>query len=341
MTAVEDGRVPTPGFAGPADVAQILAMLDGEMNEDLASGLALQRMMHHALFPSGKMLRPLMLVAAHVTAGGEAAQVLPAALGSEYGHVGSLVHDDIIDGDEIRRGKPSVMSAFGIPEALVAGDGLIFMLFAAIVRCGERGIEPDPIARAVGVMAAAGVELCRGQLLESEVSERSNFDQDTYFSVIQGKTASYFEAVCRAGAVLASAGDEETELLATFGRHFGLAFQIQDDLLPYRSLASLAGKPVDSDLTNGRITLPVVLAYQVATSRERRLIAQLHRPGGGEARLVEAVKRIVGRPENMARCATHEEYHMREAREAIEAFPASPGRAFLNAMIERIRTRVA
>ncbi len=117
----------------------------------------------YALVPHGKLLRPLLLLHAVVAVGGEIDPVLPAAVGAECGHVASLVHDDIIDGDEMRRGQRSVQSKFGIDDAIVAGDALIFDIFRGLAECAGRGVPADRIVQALNTVARGGIDLCRGR----------------------------------------------------------------------------------------------------------------------------------------------------------------------------------
>jgi geranylgeranyl diphosphate synthase, type I len=236
----------------------------------------------YALLPAGKMLRPIMALHAAEAVGGDPAPVLPAALGLEYLHVATLVHDDIIDADTMRRGKPAVAVAYGVPNAIVAGDYLIFHSFASIVD-NPGAASPEAVAAAVAALAGAGLDLCRGQLLEAELVGDVDAGARWYPEMIRLKTGALFRAVCHIGALLGGADLELAAGLSRYGEHVGIAFQIRDDLLSYVATPEQTGKPATSDLNNGRPTLPLLLAYDAATDVDRaELLAVLDRRGAGE-----------------------------------------------------------
>ncbi|SCF00828.1 polyprenyl synthetase family protein [Micromonospora mirobrigensis] len=235
----------------------------------------------YALLPAGKLLRPIMTLHAAEAVGGSPRDVLAAALGTEYLHVATLVHDDIIDADTLRRGRPAVPVAFGIPDAIVAGDHLIFTAFAAIVD-GGRAVPPGHVVAALAALAEAGQDLCRGQALEARLVGDLDAGARWYPEMIRLKTGALFRAVCHIGALLGGADPTVAAALARYGEHIGTAFQIRDDLLSYVATPEQTGKPATSDLNNGRPTLPLLLAYAAATDTARvELMAVLHRRGAG------------------------------------------------------------
>ena len=227
----------------------------------------------YALLPAGKLLRPIMTLHAAEAVGGRPADVLTAALGMEYLHVATLVHDDIIDADAMRRGRPAVPTAYGIPNAIVTGDHLIFSAFAAIV--DQPRADTGQVAAAVAALAQAGHDLCRGQMLEAELVGDLDAGARWYSDMIRLKTGALFRAVCQIGALLGGASTERAAGLARYGEHVGIAFQIRDDLLCYLGTPEQTGKPAASDLSNGRPTLPLLLAYAAASPAQRRELGEL------------------------------------------------------------------
>ncbi|MBO4138681.1 polyprenyl synthetase family protein [Micromonospora tulbaghiae] len=241
----------------------------------------LDAIVRYALLPAGKMLRPMMTLHAAEAVGGSPRDVLAAALGTEYLHVATLVHDDIIDADTLRRGRPAVPVAYGIPGAIVAGDHLIFHAFQAIVE-GGRAVPPASVVAAVTALAEAGQDLCRGQAMEERLVGDLDAGARWYPEMIRLKTGSLFRAVCHIGALLGGAEPRVSAALARYGEHVGTAFQIRDDLLSYLSTPEQTGKPATSDLNNGRPTLPLLLAYDAISDAARvELLAVLHRRGAG------------------------------------------------------------
>ncbi|TDP92988.1 polyprenyl synthetase family protein [Labedaea rhizosphaerae] len=222
----------------------------------------------YALVPAGKMLRPLMALQAAQAVGGNPSEIVAAVLGLEYLHAATLVHDDIIDGDLTRRGRPSVPAAYGIPNAIVTGDNLIFSAFESIV--DEPWVaSPARVIAAVGELAETGRDLCRGQVLESQLVADLDAGAEWYAEMIRLKTGALFRAACYIGAILGGAGAAAGAGLAAYGENVGIAFQIRDDLLAYVATPEQTGKPGTSDLRNGRPTLPLIVAYQRAEDADR------------------------------------------------------------------------
>jgi geranylgeranyl diphosphate synthase type I len=260
----------------------------------------------YALLPAGKLLRPLMALHAAEAVGGTPADILATALGLEYLHAATLVHDDIIDGDAVRRGRPSVPAAYGVPDAIVAGDHLIFSAFESIVD-EPWPASPARVVAAVAALAEAGRDLCRGQMLEERLVGDIEAGARWYAEMIRLKTGALFRAACYIGATLGGADTDAASGLANYGEHVGIAFQIRDDLLFFLATPEQTGKPGTSDLGNGRPTLPLILAYQQAAEPERReLLGVLERRGAGEGDaqrvrdLVESSGAVAGARRQMA-----------------------------------------
>jgi geranylgeranyl diphosphate synthase type I len=301
---------------------------------DLMDGIC-----HYALVPTGKLFRPMLLLDSALAVGGDVESVLPAAMGAECGHVASLIHDDIIDDDELRRGRPSVQHKYGVNDAIVAGDALIFDLFFALAECGHRGVEDRHVVAALETVARAGLDLCRGQSLESELTASPRFDIDAYLKVARLKTASLFKGSCASGALLGGGAPEEVDALSVYGESLGTAFQIHDDLLAYISDTRTTGKPDTSDVENGRLTLPVILAYEAGTPRERETIADSLFSTSTPARRLAAMTKIVDRTGAVATAAAMAHELAETAKAALRTLPRSASRdrliCFANAVISR------
>lgn len=237
------------------------------------TGERLDEISRYAVLAPGKLLRPLMLVTCAEAVGGSREAVLPAAVAVEHLHVASLVHDDIIDGDETRRGRPSVYARYGVADAIVTGDALIFDLFDAVADCDA---PQDAVLAAVATMARAGTDLCRGQVQESRLVPPGHGHPgsglNAYLEMASLKTGALFRGACRAGAQLGGGTDAQADLLTDYAEHTGLAFQLYDDLLPYLSAATDTGKPDTSDAENLRATYPVLLAHREGDRAQRRAV---------------------------------------------------------------------
>ncbi|MGQ0842350.1 polyprenyl synthetase family protein [Actinokineospora sp.] len=285
----------------------------------------LGEMCHYALVPTGKLFRPTLLLESALAVGGEVSAVLPAAVGAECGHVASLIHDDIIDADDLRRGRPSVQHKFGIGDAIVAGDALIFDLFAGLADCRVTGVPDDRVVSALDAVARAGLDLCRGQSLESELSRELRFDAEGYLTVARLKTAAYFRGACQSGALLGGGTEAMVAALGSYGDNLGLAFQIHDDLLAYVSTSENTGKPGTSDIQNARMTLPVILAHDAGDDADRAAL-RAAMSGGDIGQALDFVRNLLDRTNALTAAAHVAREYAEKSRAALAALPESASR---------------
>ncbi|CAM3874633.1 polyprenyl synthetase family protein [Kibdelosporangium persicum] len=337
------------GDAGPRDRSPSApghASLVDKVGERLAGrwqaeSSLLAAMCEHALVPTGKLFRPILLLESACAVGGDADVVLPAAVGAECGHVASLVHDDIIDNDDLRRGRPSVQFKFGADNAIVAGDALIFDLFAALAECRHTGARPDRIVAALDVVARCGIDLCRGQSLEAELCERVDFDLDAYLTMVKLKTAALFKGACECGALLAGGEEHMVRALGTYAENLGCAFQIHDDVMSYTRDTDVMGKPDTSDIRNGRLTLPVILAYRTAEPHDRLAITEVLVGQGDPAARRSTLMEILDRTGAINVAAEMARQYCEQAIAALQVLPPTPSRerlaSFAQAAIDRDR----
>jgi len=293
----------------------------------------LDALARHALTPPGKMLRPLMMLHVAEAVGGTPAALVAAALGLEYLHAATLVHDDIIDGDELRRGKPSAQAAFGAPDAIIGGDYLIFHAFLALLD-EPWSATPARVAAACAALAEAGCDLCRGQMMEEQIVGDLQGGAGRYPEMIRLKTAALFRAVCLIGAQLGGAETDVATGLGRYGEHVGVAFQIRDDLLSYVATAEQTGKSVAGDLRNGRPTLPLMLALESATATQRAdLLAVFARRGSadGDLDLVTALLERTGAVDAARREMAG---HAAQARRELASLAPSPSAAVLGGVTD-------
>ncbi|MFJ3205744.1 polyprenyl synthetase family protein [Streptomyces sp. NPDC086989] len=304
---------------------EILDALEAEFARRWPNGVTgLDEVHRYAMIPPGKLLRPLLVVHAALTVGGELSSVLPAAAGIEGVHVGSLMHDDIIDRDTQRRGRAAVHAAFGRAQAIVAGNALYFSWFAALAECAERGVPTDRIGRALEVQAGAGVTICRGAFDELAMRGGLDLSVDDYLAIARGKTAALLQAACRIGSILGGGDIPATDLLGAFGDHLGIAFQIRDDLLPYApATAGLAGKPADSDLRNHCPTLPVLLAHQRADPAGRAALRHTLLNEADPRTALRRMRALLDETGALEAAHAMADHHAQLARDAISQLPAT------------------
>jgi geranylgeranyl pyrophosphate synthase len=312
---------------------QLLAKIQQSLadNWSIETDDPLSQMCQYALFPVGKLIRPLLLLDACMMVGGSPYDVLPAAAGAEYAHVASLVHDDIIDQDHIRRGRDALHYRYGTECALLAGDTLIFQTFWALAECQKRGIPTERVAQAVKIYASVGADMCRGQTLEAQVAGDLACSMATYFRVIQLKTASLFRGAMESGAVLGGGTHEQIALLAEYGERLGILFQIVDDLLCYTGEVETMGKSPTSDLKNKRLTLPIICAYRAKDSAIQREIEEIFSNGyhDGYARMLHILRVTLA----IEKAKAIAEEHAQAALATLQGFPINPSRQRLESYV--------
>jgi geranylgeranyl diphosphate synthase type I len=215
---------------------------------------------------SGKAIRPTMALLAAEAVGASAEVALPAAAAVELAHNFSLIHDDVIDGDETRRHRPTVWALFGVGAAVLAGDALLALAYEVLAASGHHA------ATAVAArLSTAVIGLCEGQSQDLSFERRSDVDLSECLGMVERKTALLMSCACASGAAFGGARPCQVERMGSVGRHLGLAFQLVDDLLGIWGDPAVTGKPVYSDLQNRKKTLPVVAALTSGTAAGREL----------------------------------------------------------------------
>jgi geranylgeranyl diphosphate synthase type I len=209
----------------------------------------------------GKTLRPALVLAAAATVGGSPEQAVPAAAAVELIHNFSLVHDDVMDGDETRRHRLTVWKVFGASPAILAGDALVTLAFDVLA-----AHEHEASTRAMRLLSTGVLELLDGQSADLAFEVLSDVDISECLTMAEQKTGALLGCACALGGLYGGANQEQLEHLTAFGRQLGLAFQHVDDLLGIWGDPSVTGKPVHSDLRNRKKSLPVVVALSSGTA---------------------------------------------------------------------------
>ncbi|MEO9308205.1 MAG: polyprenyl synthetase family protein [Nitrososphaera sp.] len=220
----------------------------------------------------GKRLRPYMVIKSCQIVGGNKKQAMAAAAAVEMVHNFTLVHDDIMDNDEMRHGVPTVHMRFGMPVGILAGDLLFSRAFETISN-PYFGKTASIGLNLVSTLAKACTDVCEGQTLDINMAKSSKIpSEDQYIKMIEKKTSSLFVASCAMGAISADKNDADVKRLSTFGRNLGIAFQIIDDLIGVTGDPKITKKPVGNDIREGKKSLPILMAIKKASKQERRII---------------------------------------------------------------------
>jgi geranylgeranyl diphosphate synthase type I len=261
------------GFIGlwlPRIEEEMAVVLAGRLEEDEPVAAHYGMMRYHlgwadaslrpAFFPSGKRLRPVLCLLACAEMGGDPVQALPAAAAIELLHNFSLIHDDVEDGDELRRHRPTVWALWGVPQAINVGDGMFALAYAALQRLAERGVKAKVALAAFDHFTRTCLALTEGQYLDISFEQRTQVSVNEYLRMIQGKTAALIGASVTIGALLAGASAAQQTALSQFGQSIGLAFQIQDDILGIWGDPAVTGKAAGNDILRRKKSLPLLHA---------------------------------------------------------------------------------
>jgi octaprenyl-diphosphate synthase len=228
------------------------AVSDVEMIPELA---------HHLIDSGGKRLRPMIAIASAKLAEYGGAGHIKTASAIEFLHTATLLHDDVVDGSNLRRGKLAARMIWGNQASVLVGDFLLAQTFCMLVDVGSM-----PVLKIVSNAAAT---LSEGEVMQLAAAKNTATTEDEYMAIINSKTAALFSAAAEAGAALAGRPAEELAALRSYGKNLGLSFQLVDDALDYSGESARLGKSVGDDFREGKITLPLILAFRRGSEEER------------------------------------------------------------------------
>lgn len=294
----------------------------GEVIRDITPETLLKAS-EHLITAGGKKIRPSLALLSCEAVGGNLDDAAGVAAAIELIHTFSLIHDDIMDDDEMRRGEPSVHVIWGKPMAILAGDVLFSKAFEAVIKNGD----PSMVREALAVVVDSCVKICEGQALDMGFEEKFDVTEEEYMEMIYKKTAALIAAATKAGAIMGSGTPEEVSALEDYGKFIGLAFQIHDDYLDVVSDEESLGKPVGSDIAEGKMTLMVVKALERASAEDReRLISILQ---AKDQKLVSEAIEIFERYDSINYAHEVALDHVRMAKERLMVLEDSDARAAL------------
>ncbi|EPJ46431.1 MAG: farnesyl pyrophosphate synthetase [Osedax symbiont Rs1] len=282
-----------PHQLNPIIEPQFLAVNDYIINHLGSTVPLVEKIGHYIVSSGGKRFRPLLVLLAsnacnHLAIQNTVSESNPAhiklAATIEFIHTATLLHDDVVDSSDLRRGKDTANAKWGNGPSVLVGDFLYSRAFQIMVEIGELEIM-NVISNATNVIA-------EGEVLQLLNSRNPDLSEDDYMKVIIAKTAKLFEAATETGAILASASDKERTALKNYGLHLGIAFQLIDDVMDYISSAAEMGKNTGDDLAEGKTTLPLIQAMKETDDTNRKLIRRAIRDGGLQdlAPVLKAIK---------------------------------------------------
>jgi len=302
-------------------VTDDLLRVDQTIVERLASDIVLvNQVSQYIIGGGGKRLRPLSVVLAARACGHQGQQHVPAAAIIEFIHTATLLHDDVVDGSDMRRGRNTANHVFGNEASVLVGDYLYSRSFQMMVELGDLRIQE--------VMANATNTIAEGEVLQLMNAHDPETSEQRYLEVIYRKTAKLFEAGAQMAAILSGSPREIEQAMIDYGRHLGTAFQLVDDALDYQSTAEELGKNLGDDLAEGKPTLPVIYALAHAPAAEAaRLRAAIETGGIDDLDQITRLIETSGGLEYTARMAR------REKDLAVEALGRLPASNFRNALV--------
>jgi octaprenyl-diphosphate synthase len=280
----------------------------------------------HIIAAGGKRLRPMLTLASAKLCGYAGIRHIPLAASVEFIHTATLLHDDVVDGSDLRRGNSTANVVWGNPASVLVGDFLFSRAFQLMVEDGSIEV--------LRILANASAVIAEGEVHQLITVSDMATTEETYLEVIAAKTGALFAAACRIGAVVAERPVVEAEALERFGANLGMAFQLTDDALDYTAPGSHRGKNVGDDFRDGKITLPVVLAYQRGSETERRFWQRtLERMEQAPGDLEEA-RSLLDRHGTIRATVERARDYGAIAHEALRRFPEGPVQEALSEAVE-------
>jgi octaprenyl-diphosphate synthase len=284
----------------------------------------------HLIAGGGKRMRPMLTLACArlLDYSGMRHHKLAAAV--EFIHTATLLHDDVVDGSGLRRGRRTANIIWGNPASVLVGDFLFARAFELMVEDGS--------LKVLRILSRASSVIAEGEVNQLTAQRRVETSEDHYLDIISAKTAALFAAACRIAAVVAEREEAAEEHLDAYGRHLGIAFQLIDDAIDYASDAATMGKGVGDDFRDGKVTLPVILAYARGSEDERAFWRQAMAGGRSEAADLAHATRLLRDSGALDDTFERARHYGQRAIDALGPFPAGRAKA---ALIEAVEFAIA
>ena len=327
-----------------SDVKEILGNYSSDIIKTIEDELAvitpdnLQEASIYLTKAGGKMLRPSLSLITAEAVGGKRDNALKAGSAIELIHTFSLIHDDIMDDDDMRRGMPSVHKVWGEDVAILAGDTLFSKAFEIIINSNQEINTPVQINQALATVADACVKICEGQASDMGFEDRFDVTEEEYMEMIFKKTGALIAAATKVGAIMGGASDEVIDAMYEYGRLIGLAFQIQDDYLDLASDEETLGKPIGSDIGKGKMTIIAINGLASAGDDSEKLLEILKDDNNSQEDIDLAI-------EILTKCGAIEYARnlaldsVNQAKEVLELLPDSSSKQVLSDIADFVLER--
>jgi len=281
---------------------------------------------NHLISSGGKRLRPMLTLASANLFGYQGEGHIKLATSVEFLHTATLLHDDVVDESDLRRGKSTARMIWGNQASVLVGDFLLGQAFRMMVEVGSMD--------ALDVLSTAAAVIAEGEVLQLSVAKNMETTEDDYLSVIRAKTAALFAAAAEVGPIIAKTERAERNALKSYGMNLGLAFQLVDDALDYGGKAADLGKNVGDDFREGKITLPVILAYRRGTTDERAFWRTAIEGGESTDANLDKAMGLITKYGGLTDTITRALHYGTIARDALAPLPDTPWKSALLEVID-------
>ena len=281
---------------------------------------------NHLISSGGKRLRPMLTLASANLFGYQGDGHIKLATSVEFLHTATLLHDDVVDESDLRRGKSTARMIWGNQASVLVGDFLLGQAFRMMVEVGSMD--------ALDVLSTAAAVIAEGEVLQLSVAKNMETTEDDYLSVIRAKTAALFAAAAEVGPIIAKTERSERNALKSYGMNLGLAFQLVDDALDYGGKAADLGKNVGDDFREGKITLPVILAYRRGTTDERAFWRTAIEGGESTDANLDKAMGLITKYGGLTDTITRALHYGTIARDALAPLPETPWKSALLEVID-------
>ena len=294
-----------------------LVLVEEKIKNKLTSDVDLvQKISDYHLKTSGKRLRALLTLGSSKLCGYlRGGRDINLAACIELIHGATLLHDDVIDNSDMRRGKKTINIIWGNQSSILTGDYLLSRCFEMMVEDGNLEI--------LKLLSSTSAKIAQGEILQLQHKSEIDMLEETYLKIIYSKTAALFSAATKVGAILSKKNNKEKEALEFYGKNLGLTFQIADDTLDYNSKINLFGKKIGNDFYEGKITLPIILLYQQANYTEKKQLENIFKQDIRSEDDLSVILKLISKYKIISRCYKKAEHFINLASNSLSIFKDS------------------
>ncbi len=307
--------------------SQDMALINDLIMEKAQSHVELiPQLAGHLINSGGKRIRPMLTVAAARLCDYQGIQHVKLAMAVEFMHTATLLHDDVVDESDLRRGKDAARVIWGNQASVLVGDYLLGQAFKMMVETGSLDC--------LRILSDAACTIAEGEVLQLAVSQDTGTTEDSYLKVVGAKTAALFSAAARVGAVISNRPRNDEDALESYGRNLGIAFQLVDDALDYSGTRAALGKSVGDDFRERKITLPVILAFRRGGTEERNFWKRTLEEGNQTNDDLIYAQKLLDRHGALTETLDRARHYGQIAKDGLATFADGPWKAALNEAVD-------